>query len=407
MLIYPADRIVDIQEAARLGIRAEVQAVDFASIMERTRRSISGIRERIRTGVQQVENLDFYEGMGHFTGKYTLQVGDRKIGGQKIFIASGARPHIPSMEGIEEVDYLTNENVLELVERPASLIIIGGGYIGVEYGHFFAAMGTKVTILTRNEHLVPEEEPEISGLLRRRLSERMEVRTAVEAVRARREDGGCTITATDLGTGQERDYRAEKVLIAAGRTSNADLLKAADAGLELDGRGYIKVNEYLETSAKNIWAFGDAIGQHMFTHVANKEVALVWHNSTHDQKIAMDYSAVPHAVFSHPQIAAVGLTEEEAKKDHTILVGTARYSHVAKGEAMMETDGFAKAVIDRMDDSLLGFHIIGPHAPILIQEVVNAMAADGKPGWIYRGMHIHPSLSELILSTLGNLREVS
>ncbi|MFC1683519.1 dihydrolipoyl dehydrogenase, partial [Candidatus Zixiibacteriota bacterium] len=169
--------------------------------------------------------------------------------------------------------------------------------------------------------------------------------------------------------------------------------------------GYIKVNGYLETGKENIWAFGDAIGRHMFTHVANKEVALVWHNANHEQKIEMNYDAVPHAVFARPQIAAVGLTEEQARRDHTIMVGTAHYGDVAKGEAMMETDGFAKVIVDQGENRLLGFHIIGPHAPILIQEVINAMALDGKAGWIYRGMHIHPALSELILSALGNLRE--
>jgi len=405
MLIYPADRIVDIQEAGKLGIQAQVQTVDFESIMERMRRSIVQTREGMRKGVRQAENLDFYEGEGHFVGEYLLQIGDRKIRGQKIFIASGARPYIPPMRGIEDVDYLTNENVLELRERPESLIIIGGGYIGVEYGHFFAAMGTEVTIATRNARLVPEEEPEISELLRSKLAERMEVHTGIEAGEARQEKASCSILARESKTGKMRDFQAERIMIAAGRQSNADLLKVENAGLEQDEHGYIKVNDYLETSKENIWAFGDAIGKHMFTHVANKEVALVWHNSNHEQKIEMGYHAVPHAVFAHPQIASVGLTEEQAKRDHAILVGTARYWDVAKGEAMMETDGFAKAIVDREEDRLLGFHIIGPHAPILIQEVIDVMALDGKMGWVYRGMHIHPALSELILSALNNLRE--
>jgi dihydrolipoamide dehydrogenase len=195
------------------------------------------------------------------------------------------------------------------------------------------------------------------------------------------------------------------VLIAAGRESNADLLEVEKAGVEQDEHGFVKVNSYLETNKENIWAFGDAIGKHMFTHVANKEVALVWHNVNHEQKIEMNYNAVPHAVFARPQIAAVGLTEEQARRNHAVLVGTARYWDVAKGEAMLETDGFAKAIVDREENRVLGFHIIGPHAPILIQEVINTMALDAKAGWIYRGMHIHPALSELILSALGNLRE--
>jgi dihydrolipoamide dehydrogenase len=161
----------------------------------------------------------------------------------------------------------------------------------------------------------------------------------------------------------------------------------------------------LETSKKNIWAFGDSIGKYMFKHVANEEAIIAWKNAFHEQKTKMDYSAVPYAVFTYPQIASVGLTEEEAKKNHQILVGKALYSDVAKGEAMMELEGFSKAIVNKENGKILGFHIIGPYAPILIQEVVNAMALGGQIGFIGQGMHIHPALSELILRTLGNLKE--
>jgi len=170
-------------------------------------------------------------------------------------------------------------------------------------------------------------------------------------------------------------------------------------------RGYIKVNEFLETTKKNIWAFGDAIGKYMFKHVANEEAVVAWRNAVSEHKNPMDYSAIPYAVFTYPQIAAVGLTELEAKRDHQILVGSAKYSDVAKGEAMVELDGFTKAIVDKEDGKILGFHIIGPYASILIQEVVNAMALGGKLGFIGQGMHIHPALPELILRTLGNLKE--
>jgi dihydrolipoamide dehydrogenase len=200
-------------------------------------------------------------------------------------------------------------------------------------------------------------------------------------------------------------------MVAAGRRSNADLLRVENAGIATDERGYIKVNEYLETDVENVWALGDATGRHMFKHVANREASIVWHNFAHDHKVAMDYGAVPHAVFSHPQIASVGMTEAEAAAEHDLLVGEARYLDVAKGQAMMETDGFAKAIVQRGSSQshgagkILGFHIIGPHAPILIQEVVNAMADDAPPGAVGQGMHIHPALPEVVVSALYNLRE--
>jgi dihydrolipoamide dehydrogenase len=183
-------------------------------------------------------------------------------------------------------------------------------------------------------------------------------------------------------------------------------LKVENTGVHTDARGYIKVNEYLETSKENIWAFGDAIGKAMFKHVANEEATVAWRNAFHEKKTKMDYQVIPYAVFTYPEIAAVGMTQEEAKKHHEILVGTARYADVAKGDAMMEYDGFAKAIVDKQSGKILGFHIIGPYAPMLIQEVINGMALNGNIAFISQGMHIHPALPELILRTLGNLNDV-
>ena len=148
---------------------------------------------------------------------------------------------------------------------------------------------------------------------------------------------------------------------------------------------------------------GDANGQHMFTHVANVEATVAWSNATARKKVPMDYSAVPHAIFCRPQVAAVGLTEAQAEEHYHISVGTARYWDTAKGEAMAEKDGFAKAVVDEHTGQLLGFHIVGPYAPILIQEVIDAMATGGKTDPVARGIHIHPALPELIQRTLENI----
>lgn len=295
--------------------------------------------------------------------------------------------------------------MLELRDKPDSLIVIGGGYIAVEYGHFFAAMGTKVTILEMLDRLAQSEEPEISDLLEREMKKRMRVHTNTQVGEMRKNDSGCVVVARDKSTGEDVEFSAERVMIAVGRRSNADLLKVENTGAEVDKRGFVKVDDYLETSKENIFAVGDANGQQMFLHVANREAAVAWYNSVHKEKVRMDYSAVPHAVYSHPQIASVGLKEEDARKDYRVLVGRTKYWDTAKGEAMMETEGYAKAIVDGDSGRILGFHIIGPYAPMLIQEVTNAVAAGGDVRVINNGMHIHPALSELIPRTLGNVEE--
>jgi len=405
MLIYTADRIAEIQEARKLGVDSEIRSIDFGAIMERMRKSRRESQTQLKEEVKQLETLDFYEGEGHFVEDYTMEVNGERIRGKKVFIASGSRPLIPPIKGLDSIDYLTNETVLELRERPDSIIIIGGGYIAVEYAHFFAAMGTEVTIVEMLDRIAQSEEPEISALLEREMRKRVLIHTNTQAEEISKRKNGCVVIAKDKSTGKESEFSAQRVLVAVGRRSNADLLRVEDTGVEVDERGFIKVNEYLATSKENIFAVGDANGQQMFLHVANREAPVAWHNSVSKKKVRMDYSAVPHAVYSHPQIASVGLAEDSARKDYHISVGRAKYSDTAKGEAMMEEEGFAKAIVDHHSGRILGFHIIGPHAPMLIQEVTNAMATGGSLQGIYGGMHIHPALPELVQKTFENLEE--
>jgi dihydrolipoamide dehydrogenase len=405
MLICAADRIVEAQEAKKLGVAADIKTIDFKFIMERMRKNIAGYRNRMLKGLSEVEGLTFYNGQAQFVKDYTLEVNSKTITGKNICIAAGSRIAIPPIKGLNDIDFLTNETVLQLKEKPDSIIIIGGGYIAVEYSHFFAAMGTKVTILEMANRLILNEEPAISELLKKKLSQRMEVHTDALVEEVKKKNGKCIVVAKEANTGIPQEFSAQMVMIAVGRRSNADLLKVEKTGVEIDSRGYIRVNDYMETNKKNIYAIGDIDGQQMFTHVANREAGVAANNMLHDKREKMNYIAAPHAVYSHPQIASVGLTEEAAKKDHIILVGIAEYSSIAKGEAMMEEDSFAKAIVDKKTEKILGFHIIGPYAPELIQEVVDTMESGGTISNIMSGMHIHPALSELVQQTLANLVE--
>ena len=273
----------------------------------------------------------------------------------------------------------------------------------MEYGHFFAAIGTKVMVVQRNKKLVPNEEPEISDLLKKQLEKHMEIYVDTETLEIRQGGVNCIVQIKDKRTGREKKLMGEKIMVATGRKSNADLLKVENVGIETDEAHYIKVDDYLQTNKENIWALGDAIGKQMFTHSGDKEAELAWHNATQKRKMKMDFHIVPHAIFTHPQIASVGLKEEQAKKSHNILVGRAKYSDIVKGEAMMEEAGFAKAIVEKNTERILGFHMIGPDASTLIQEVVNAMANKDSLKSITGSMHIFPALSELIPETLSNL----
>jgi len=407
MLIYPADVAVTIREAEKLGINATINAIDFKAIMDRMHELVREDVEQQVKSIETTQNITWFKDQAEFVSDYTLKTGNHVVKADKIFIVSGARPDIPPIKGIENISYVTSDTVLNLEALPKSAVIIGGGYIAAEYGHFFSALGTKVTVIQRGARILPEEEPEISDLLREELGKKMEIFTNYEAVEVSEKNGVKTVVARNRIDGQVKEFSAEALLVATGRVPNSDVVKPEKTGVELDKRGYVQVNEFLETRKKNIYAFGDAIGKQMFKHVANFEAEVAWHNSAHDHKIKVDYSASPHAVFTHPQIAAVGIKEAEAlQQNRKILIGKAFYKDTAQGAAIGETKGFVKVIVDQENGRILGGHIIGPFASMLIQEIINAMAAGDKTFVpIVRGMHIHPSMSEVVQMAFVNLRE--
>jgi dihydrolipoamide dehydrogenase len=402
-LITTADRFMESVENTKLGIRSKRTEVDYSAVMKRMNLAVTGGRNAIRKAIKESGNLDFINTACHFIDEHTLDVGDRNIRGKKIFIATGARPSIPPIPGLDTIHYLTNESILRLDRKPESMIFIGGGYIALEYAHFFSAMGVKVSIIERNATLLHAGEPEISELLKKTLGRRVELHLGAETIAVRKSIRGHALTARDAMSCRKKEIAAQSVVVSAGRTSNADLLRPEHAGIETDADNYIKVDDYLRTTNKRIWAVGDAIGRAMFTHAGDKEAELAWHNATRRKMIKMDFAQVPHAVYTYPQIASVGLTERQARKRYKIIVGRARYSDTVMGSAMMEDEGFAKAVVEKDTRRILGFHIIGPHAAMLIQEVVNAMLNKSDVKSITGSMHIFPALSNIIPEAFNNL----
>ena len=401
LLLYPAELVRTIEKARTFGIDSEIKQIDFRKVMERMRSIIYGDINRIRQGLSQSKNVDYYPEVAEFVGPYTLKVGDETITSKLIVLGTGSKPTIPPIKGIEETGYLTSDTILKISELPESIIIVGGGYIAAEYSHFLSSMGAKVTVIGRNPQFIPEEEPEVSALAKRELGKHVVIYVNHEAREAKvTSEGKKRLVAVNRETGKKLEVTADEILIATGRAPLSDLLHPEKGGIKTDRNGWIIVNEYLETSQPNVWVLGDANGKYPFKHVANYEATIVYHNAVLKRNVKADYHAVPHAVFTYPEIAAVGLREKEAIEKYgadNLLIGFHRYEDTAKGEAMDAKDYFVKVIVERGTLKILGAHIIGPYASILIHEIIPLMYTheqSAKP--ILDGMHIHPALSEVV-----------
>src|SRR6266852_3026608 len=400
ILLYPAELVRTLETAGELGIGAEIKEIDFGKIMERMRTLIYEEINAIRKGLSSSENIDYYQSMAEFVSPYTLKVGGDMITSKMIFLCIGSKTIIPPIKGLEETGYLTSDTVLKLTALPKSIAIVGGGYIAAEYGHFFSSMGSRVTIIGRNPQFVPEEEPEVSALAKKELERHMTILTNQEVREVREVGDRKELVAVDRKSGKNTTIAAKEIMVATGRGPLTDTLYPEKAGIRLTREGWIEVNEYLETSQPNIWALGDADGKYPFKHVANYESGIVYYNAVLKKRVKVDYHAVPHAVFTYPEVAGVGLREKEALEKYgsdKVLIGFHKYEDTAKGEAMNVKDYFVKVIVEAYSERILGAHIVGPYASILIHEIIPLMyTGNGSYEPISDSIHIHPALSEVV-----------
>lgn len=410
ILLYSAEVVRIIGEAKALGVDADIQKVHFDRVMERMKTQIDGEISMIRQGLTQTANVDYYPMVAEFTGPYTLKVGGESITSRFIVLGAGSRASIPPVKGLEEAGYLTSDTVLELKVLPESIAVIGGGYIAAEYGHFFAAMGSKVMIIGRNPQFLREEEPEIAAIAKAELEKHMAILTNHEVREVKKLKNGLKkLVAVNRATGESVEVSAHEILVASGRSSNSDVLHPERAGIKTDNEGWIVTNEFLETSQLGVWALGDATGKFPFKHKANYDASIVYYNAVLKRGVKADYHAVPHAVFTYPEVASVGLGEKEAVQQYgedMILIGSHRYADTAKGQAMnIESENYMVKVIVLKDSlKIVGAHIVGPHASALIQEIINLMNTpeqSARP--VLDAMHIHPALSEVVMKAVDEL----
>ncbi len=452
ILVHPADMIREAAHARAIGLDFQLAGLDWSTIARRMWEKIDESK-LIEQSVDALRSLTVYKGTGTFTAPFTMHVSGKagedlgEFRSKRFILAPGARSFVPPVEGLEHAGYIVSETFFgdRFPEKPwKSLVILGGGAIGTEFAHIFSSFGTRVTVVEMLPRLVVTEEEDISRQLEKEFRKNgIEVLTGHRAVSARRVAGGKVLTVRDEATGETREIKAEEIFVAAGVRSNADRLAVGLTDVAVDKRGWIVTDEFLQTSVPGIWALGDINGKFQFRHKANYEGDILARNlfgsADETERVRVNYSAVPWAIFTCPQIAHVGLTEEQAAaRGGRFLVGTNHYSSVAMGFAMGyepddEDDGWVKLVADE-HMRILGVHIIGPHAAMLIQSFVylmnagfsctlpppeergkasarRALAASvhrcleaGTIDPVYESMVIHPSLSEVAAWVIGGLK---
>lgn len=392
VLATTADKIVELNKLNKIGIEIENYTFDWEKISNRVWEKINE-SQSLKEFFKNEKNLDVYEGAAFFKNDNTLQVNlnsgeiSEELTADKIFIGVGSRTNVPKIKGLEETSYITSESFFgsKYPQKPySSLTIIGSGAIGMEFAHIFNSFGTKVNILVRGSRVLSKEDEEIASVVAKRFEERgINIIYNCDFIEAKMHGIKKMITVKDKVTGEEKKILSEEILVASGVKSNADLIKIENTSVKTDDKNYIVTNEFLETSAPNIYAFGDINGIYQLRHKANYEADILAYNhfisnDVNDLRFAR-YDNTPSVTFISPQVANVGLTEKQAiSQGYEIEVGKHYYNQTAKGFSLGYSENdkeFAKVIIDKKSKKILGFHAVGYEASLLIQPFLNMMNA--------------------------------
>jgi len=393
-LVRPADLVREVQRAGDVDVHLPTDHVDadLPAALERMR----SMREDNVAGsdgwIENSEQITLYRDRARFVDDTAVELADAgtELQADTVFVTTGARPLVPPVDGLDEVEFLTNRTILdEMTTQPGSLAIVGGGYIGLEFAHVFSAFGTEVTIFDGNDQLAMPEDPHVRERLTEKVGEYADLHLGAFVDRVAPEGGKVRVEA-------EEAVVADEVLVAAGRRPNTEDLGLEAAGVETTERGWIEADATFQTSNPDVYAYGDVIGRGMFKHTSSFEGEAAYRNSRGADE-TVRYEANPHALFTHPKVAGVGVTEDEVPDDVDARVETAGYRETARGVIEQAEDAFAKAIVDQDTREILGFHAIGPQAPALVHEVVVAMTAgEGTVDNVTDAIHVHPTLSELV-----------
>ncbi len=393
------------RQAAKWGVQAADVRVDLPRIVARKDQIVGQWRSSDEKKVQDRKNLRWYRGHARFVAPHRVRVTHEEIAvdeleSDHIFIDAGGRPNIPQVERLgqdsgDKVNYLTNATILDLTELPEHLVVLGGGYIGLEFGQMFRRFGSQVTIVDRNEQILPREDADVADELRKALqSEGIRFVLRAQTDRVTTERDRITLSVR-VGPGAPGSLEGSHLLVAAGRRPNSDDLGLDAAGVETDGQGFIRVNSRLETNVPGIWALGDINGGPAFTHISYNDFQIIYANLIEGRSLSTDNRQVPYCVFTDPQLGRVGLTEKEARATgRQLKIGSIPMSWVARAIERDETAGLMKIVVDADTDRILGAAILGIEGGELVQ-ILGAVMLAGAPYTLLKGaVYIHPTLAE-------------
>lgn len=380
-------------------VRVGSVEVNLAEIVREKDQLVRAHREESLRNAQTTDGLTLIEGDARFAGPHEVEVAGRQLRSDRIFIATGMRPDIPSLRGLNDVPFLTSDTVMDLQTVPGHLVIIGGGYVACELGQAFRRFGAGVTIIQRTARLCAREEPAISQLLENAFAEE-EITVWLEhrPVAVERAADGVRIVA-EGPAGRQRTVEGTHLLIAAGRRPNTDRLGLDAARIRVDKRGFIVVNDFLESTAPGVWAIGDVNGFQPFTRVCQEEGKIAHANAIQMTRLRINRKALGHAVFTDPEIGSVGALEREARERYEVAEATVEFEQVARAQLNGLMRGVIKVVADRQTRRLLGCHIIGPHAAELVYDAALMIRREGRVDDIARTVGIFPTLQEGVEGT--------
>ena len=405
MFVYAAEVASLAADSDRLGVRTSFDGADWPAVRDRIFGRIDPIEQGGRHYREELPNVTVHPHTARFIGPRTVAVGDETITAERVVVAAGARPAIPEVPGLAGCGYHTSDTVMRLDDMPERLLVLGGGYIAAELGSVMGAFGSEVTFVLRGDTFLRWEDDDIRSRFTAAYSQRFDVRFNTQVLAARRDGAEIVLDVQDEGGGRS-ELRADELLVATGRVPNGDRLEVAAGGIDTDPAGYVVTDDQCRTTAQGVWALGDVANPAQLKHVVNHEARVVRHNLSHpDDPVSVDHRFIPHAVFGHPQVAKVGLTERECRQRGLPYRSRVQpFSSAAYGWAMEDTESAVKVIAHSDTRRLLGAHIIGPQASTLIQQLIQGMHFDLTVDQMARQQYyIHPALPEVVEQALIEL----